>query len=48
MKQGVIYGESSKAIDYTDKSKVQLATAHAIPFLATGGRHGYTATLGKL
>ncbi|KAL2825437.1 FAD-binding domain-containing protein [Aspergillus cavernicola] len=27
---------------------VTLATAHKIPFLATGGRHGYGSTLGKL
>lgn len=24
--------------------KVKLASAHKVPFLATGGRHGYTAT----
>ncbi|KAI6086403.1 FAD-binding domain-containing protein [Hypoxylon rubiginosum] len=27
---------------------VKLATSHKIPFLATGGRHGYTTTLGNL
>ncbi|OJI98007.1 hypothetical protein ASPVEDRAFT_49867 [Aspergillus versicolor CBS 583.65] len=27
---------------------VKLATAHNIPFLATGGRHGYSGTLGDL
>ncbi|RYP18019.1 hypothetical protein DL767_009911 [Monosporascus sp. MG133] len=27
---------------------VQLATSNGIPFLATGGRHGYTTTLGDL
>ncbi|KAI1660864.1 FAD-binding domain-containing protein [Daldinia decipiens] len=27
---------------------VKLATTHKIPFLATGGRHGYTTTLGRL
>ncbi|KAK7750698.1 hypothetical protein SLS62_007398 [Diatrype stigma] len=27
---------------------VQVATAHNIPFLATGGRHGYTATFGSV
>lgn len=27
---------------------MNLATANGIPFLATGGRHGYTTTLGGL
>lgn len=40
-------GSQSAAI-ITDESKVQVATTHDIPFLATGGRHGYTATFGKL
>ena len=29
-------------------SQVKLASSHRIPFLATGGRHGYTTTLGDL
>jgi FAD/FMN-containing dehydrogenase len=29
-------------------SQVKLASSHKIPFLATGGRHGYTTTLGNL
>lgn len=28
--------------------QVKLATKHAIPFLATSKRHGFTTTLGKL
>jgi FAD/FMN-containing dehydrogenase len=27
---------------------VKVAVAAKVPFLATGGRHGYTTTLGKL
>jgi FAD/FMN-containing dehydrogenase len=29
-------------------SQVKLASSYKIPFLATGGRHGYTVTLGDL
>lgn len=29
-------------------SQIKLAATFKIPFLATGGRHGYTTTLGRL
>ena len=29
-------------------AQVKIASLHKIPFLATGGRHGYTTTLGEL
>lgn len=28
--------------------KVKIASRHSVPFLATGGRHGYTTTIGRL
>ncbi|CAH0054697.1 unnamed protein product, partial [Clonostachys solani] len=34
--------------EHPDFAKVKFATAHDIPFLATGGHHGYSTTFGKL
>ncbi|KAI1873002.1 uncharacterized protein JN550_003876 [Neoarthrinium moseri] len=43
------YAASVSPATEADVAKaVTLATSHRIPFLATGGRHGYTTTLGEL
>lgn len=44
----MLHGDNSWLFPAADRGKIKLAVSYDIPFLVTGGNHGYSTTFGTL